>query len=786
MGKDSLTLNLSNVLVTSDLIPKSVKGKFAFQDIIAFDNGEQVNIDGNTVGKIFNRALKNFSNGSEKSFSLENFLENIKNVLDTNPDLLKSSKEKKILVEAEILSQLFSGVVNPNEIRLVPLGEDKIKLDLISPQKEEPDLTSETVNEIKKLPKEMKIESGSAGKEFLITIEPQEVEENSQTEIVTGSKKAVIESFQEQEGKKNFFENSALKTVSSVSKDVNDVLRNSGNEKFGAEIPVAKNTPEVQNVEYEKVAESGVSKNIASMKSVDDAKSNYPEVEELNTAKGKVKVSNNNEKTEKAKNDFTLSGKNLKVETEAQAEVNITGKTVDENNSPGKVVPDFTDEAKPGVAEGIVENIENKETKFTANDLKVEKPSGLTKENVSVSGKEKILQSNLPKINPKVSSQKIKAGSNSTNQNFDANGLLGKSENEVKINKELKNNLESEFLAKNINEIKISHGKDNIEAKSKINRAISTEDKIKDVVSMRKDFSPVENGKKILYKINIKPIKDELHFVFHNKRKLEVSQTNRKGEKSNVGNSKPAESSSPAFIKKSVEIPEFGNAFVRTAEAKRKLRKASKVKKAKEVLTEDVKTEKENVIIKHGQGFGKPAEVREKVLSKFSSEINAVTDFNKGTKGISQHGKFKFEGELKNALLKTIDVKNTISELTKFFVNGGKQTAVLKLHPKELGEIKISMEVIKNVVNAHIEVQNENVRQLIQANLQILRENLAQQGLALNNFNINYSNGKKEEYGNKSGRRKTVVKSSEQDETLHEVEKYQFKNLGYNQFDFIA
>jgi len=145
------------------------------------------------------------------------------------------------------------------------------------------------------------------------------------------------------------------------------------------------------------------------------------------------------------------------------------------------------------------------------------------------------------------------------------------------------------------------------------------------------------------------------------------------------------------------------------------------------------------------------------------------------------------ENLARGRIFKSVHIKDSLKEISDLIINKEAHTVVLKLEPKELGEIKIRLDVVNNVVNANLHVENEAVKQLIQNNLSQLRDNLMQQGLALNNFNISYRNKEKgRRFSDSSSNKTSAGLPDEVTEEATKVKDYQFKNLGYNRFDFIA
>ncbi len=65
----------------------------------------------------------------------------------------------------------------------------------------------------------------------------------------------------------------------------------------------------------------------------------------------------------------------------------------------------------------------------------------------------------------------------------------------------------------------------------------------------------------------------------------------------------------------------------------------------------------------------------------------------------------------------------------------------LQLHPQELGELRMEIEVKQDNVKAHITAQNPQAQEALERHLPRLRETLAQQGLHLNNVEISVAAG---------------------------------------------
>ena len=92
---------------------------------------------------------------------------------------------------------------------------------------------------------------------------------------------------------------------------------------------------------------------------------------------------------------------------------------------------------------------------------------------------------------------------------------------------------------------------------------------------------------------------------------------------------------------------------------------------------------------------------------------------NSAIKAGNTNGKFEMpilnteSGERINQQQIISEITKTLSKATK------KQTVEIKIAPKELGSIKIVIDVVDKVLNTKIEVENEQVQQLLNNNLEI-------------------------------------------------------------------
>ena len=136
--------------------------------------------------------------------------------------------------------------------------------------------------------------------------------------------------------------------------------------------------------------------------------------------------------------------------------------------------------------------------------------------------------------------------------------------------------------------------------------------------------------------------------------------------------------------------------------------------------------------------------------------------------------------------MKKIDASEIVNELSKLAYDKDQKNVVLKLMPESLGKVKISMDINKNIVHVHAEVENEAARSLMQNNADNLRQSLVQQGMQLNSLNISLSN-QQEQKSNKTFLSKRKPVYSEQVKEIDEKEKNNIsKHYGYNTYEFLA
>jgi flagellar hook-length control protein FliK len=116
---------------------------------------------------------------------------------------------------------------------------------------------------------------------------------------------------------------------------------------------------------------------------------------------------------------------------------------------------------------------------------------------------------------------------------------------------------------------------------------------------------------------------------------------------------------------------------------------------------------------------------------------------------------------------------------------GEKKLVEFQLNPENLGKMEVKIEVVNKIVSASIKVENEAVQQMMQNSLDGLKSNLTQNGIQYNSVNVSLSNSdeKNQRYfkQKKRNNRATDISGLEATE-----ETFTRKNLGYNNYDFIA
>ena len=136
------------------------------------------------------------------------------------------------------------------------------------------------------------------------------------------------------------------------------------------------------------------------------------------------------------------------------------------------------------------------------------------------------------------------------------------------------------------------------------------------------------------------------------------------------------------------------------------------------------------------------------------------------------------------AVLQKLDIKNIKEEISNLIQKGEKKSVEFQLNPENFGKMNIKLEVINKMVSAFIKVENETTQQVIQNNLEGLKTSLNQQGLQLSSLNVSLADAE--------GKNNRYFKQKKKNNNAFNIkvtgfdDKFAHKNLGYNNYDFIA
>ncbi len=134
---------------------------------------------------------------------------------------------------------------------------------------------------------------------------------------------------------------------------------------------------------------------------------------------------------------------------------------------------------------------------------------------------------------------------------------------------------------------------------------------------------------------------------------------------------------------------------------------------------------------------------------------------------------------------KTVKTYEIIKEIKSFIEQGNRSSMTLKILPENLGSVKVSLDMVKNMVQARIDVDSENVKQFVQTNLDSLKHSLAQSGVNVSTLQVNVSSSdqKQPRFASPSKRKGGFGKALDFEEESSEAAK---KIMGYNSYDYIA
>ena len=136
------------------------------------------------------------------------------------------------------------------------------------------------------------------------------------------------------------------------------------------------------------------------------------------------------------------------------------------------------------------------------------------------------------------------------------------------------------------------------------------------------------------------------------------------------------------------------------------------------------------------------------------------------------------------ATFKQLDLKNIKEEISSLIQKGEKKSVEFQLNPENLGKMNIKLEVTNKMVSASIKVENETTQQAVQNSLEGLKNSLNQQGLQLSSLNVSLADA--DEKNNRYFKQKKKNNSGLNVKVNGFDDKFAHKNLGYNNYDFIA
>jgi len=160
--------------------------------------------------------------------------------------------------------------------------------------------------------------------------------------------------------------------------------------------------------------------------------------------------------------------------------------------------------------------------------------------------------------------------------------------------------------------------------------------------------------------------------------------------------------------------------------------------------------------------------------------------------GINEKEKFVIKDESVKETAKQPEVSKTIKtyeiikEIKSFIETGNKSTMTLKIMPDNLGEVKISVDIVKNMLQARIDVDSENVKQFVQTNLDNLKQSLNQSGVNLSTLQVNISSSDQKNQRNVAPHRRKGGNFSKETVSDESEDPSAKKILGYNSYDYLA
>ncbi|MBU0472776.1 MAG: flagellar hook-length control protein FliK [Bacteroidetes bacterium] len=139
---------------------------------------------------------------------------------------------------------------------------------------------------------------------------------------------------------------------------------------------------------------------------------------------------------------------------------------------------------------------------------------------------------------------------------------------------------------------------------------------------------------------------------------------------------------------------------------------------------------------------------------------------------------------IQKATVKQLDLKNIKEEISSLIQKGEKKSVEFQLNPENLGKMNIKLEIVNKIVSASIKVESETTQQAVQNSLEGLKTSLTQQGVQLSSLSVSLSNS--EDKNNRYFKQKRKGNNPMNVKINGLEDKFAHKNLGYNNYDFIA
>ncbi len=166
--------------------------------------------------------------------------------------------------------------------------------------------------------------------------------------------------------------------------------------------------------------------------------------------------------------------------------------------------------------------------------------------------------------------------------------------------------------------------------------------------------------------------------------------------------------------------------------------------------------------------------------SKFNEELNRINN---------EAVRTKTEQSLQEKMIhKFVKSGEVMQEISKFVQKGEKSTLIMQIEPKNLGQLKITIDHSEQVMKAFIEVDNPAVKQAVESKMQELVNNLSQSGLNLGAINVSLSQNDQKLARNLDGKKKHSSETNKEIDTdiKEENPKERIREMGYNTYEFLA